>query len=68
MNTHTELSLHPAIQEILNHVPGSVLSVVIVAWCLAVLFIPFFLWGIYSQAHKQTRLLREMLAAIQKMK
>lgn len=45
---------------------GMALVVIFLLWIIALIFIPFFLWGIYSQSYKQTALLRSILEALKR--
>lgn len=66
--TLAELALHPDAEKLAVNAPTYVLATVILLWCFALICIPFFLWGIYSQAHKQTKLLRGVIDELRKRK
>lgn len=71
MNPQTEFAIRPEVQRILDTAPtwpGLVTAGILALWVIALFFIPFFLWGIYSQAHKQTKLMRDMLAELRRIK
>lgn len=71
MNPQTEFAIRPEVQRFLDTAeewPMWVFQGVGLAWIIALIFIPFFLWGIYSQAHKQTKLMRDMLAELRRLK
>lgn len=58
-----QIVVRPEIQKILDTAPawpGMVLAGIVVLWVIASIFVPFFLWGIYSASYKQTKLLREI--------
>jgi hypothetical protein len=46
--------------------PQIVLCLIVLFWFIALILIPFFLWGIYSQSYKQTALLKIIAEALKR--
>jgi len=69
MQTETKLNLPAYFEPLTQHAEtwvGIVWGLLFLFWFFAFILIPFFLWGIYSQSHKQTALLKSILETLKR--
>jgi hypothetical protein len=69
MQTETKLNLPAYFEPLTQHAETWVTIVwglVFLFWFFALILIPFFLWGIYSQSYKQTALLKSILETLKR--